>query len=241
MATQIGTQLVGVLYILDEPSIGLHQRDNVKLIKALQDLRDLGNTVIVVEHDKDMMLESDYVIDIGPGAGRHGGEIVGASSPTEFLKNKSTTAGYLNGELKIGVPKERRIGNGKEILLKGATGHNLKKADLKVPLGKMICVTGVSGSGKSSLIHETFVPILMKQIYRSRKEPLPYKSITGNKNIDKIIEVDQSPIGRTPRSNPVTYTGVFSDIRSLFTQLPEAKIRGYKPGRFSFNVKGGAV
>ena len=239
LATQIGTQLVGVLYILDEPSIGLHQRDNVKLIKALQDLRDLGNTVIVVEHDKDMMLDSDFIIDIGPGAGRHGGEIVGAGSPSEFLSNRSTTAGYLSGKLQIAVPEKRRDGNGQHIILNGATGHNLKKVDFKVPLGKMICVTGVSGSGKSSLVHETFVPILMQKIYRSRSEPLPYNSMAGMEYIDKIIEVDQSPIGRTPRSNPVTYTGVFSDIRSLYTQLPEAKIRGYKPGRFSFNVKGG--
>lgn len=239
LATQIGTQLVGVLYILDEPSIGLHQRDNVKLIKALCDLRDLGNTVIVVEHDKDMMLDSDHIIDIGPGAGRHGGQIVAQGSPKEFLKNKTKTAGYLNGDLAIQVPKERRKGNGKTISLKGATGHNLKGVDLELPLGKLICVTGVSGSGKSSLIHETFVPILNQKFYRSRKEPLPYESIEGMENVDKIIEVDQSPIGRTPRSNPATYTGVFTEIRSLFTQLPEAKIRGYKPGRFSFNVKGG--
>ncbi|WP_422360608.1 excinuclease ABC subunit UvrA [Reichenbachiella sp.] len=239
LATQIGTQLVGVLYILDEPSIGLHQRDNVKLIKALKDLRDLGNTVIVVEHDKDMMLDSDYIIDIGPGAGRHGGQIVAEGSPSEFIKNPTTTSGYLNGKLNIDVPAERRAGNGEKIVLKGATGHNLKNVNLTLPLGKMICVTGVSGSGKSSLIHETFVPILNKKFYRSRKEPLQYKSIDGVDNVDKIIEVDQSPIGRTPRSNPATYTGVFTDIRALFSQLPEAKIRGYKPGRFSFNVKGG--
>ncbi|MEP2508293.1 MAG: excinuclease ABC subunit UvrA, partial [Reichenbachiella sp.] len=239
LATQIGTQLVGVLYILDEPSIGLHQRDNVKLIKALKDLRDLGNTVIVVEHDKDMMLDSDYVIDIGPGAGRHGGQIVAEGSPSEFMKNPTTTAGYLSGKLKIEVPKKRRAGNGEKIVLKGATGHNLKNVNLTLPLGKMICVTGVSGSGKSSLIHETFVPILNKKFYRSRKDPLSYKSIDGVDHVDKIIEVDQSPIGRTPRSNPATYTGVFTDIRALFSQLPEAKIRGYKPGRFSFNVKGG--
>ncbi|MCV9388597.1 excinuclease ABC subunit UvrA [Reichenbachiella ulvae] len=239
LATQIGTQLVGVLYILDEPSIGLHQRDNVKLIKALQDLRDLGNTVIVVEHDKDMMLDSDYIIDIGPGAGRHGGQIVAQGHPKDFVKTKTTTAGYLNGELKIAVPEKRREGNGTQIDLKGATGHNLKNVSISLPLGKMIAVTGVSGSGKSSLIHETFVPILNKKFYRSKKEPLAYESIDGIEHIDKIIEVDQSPIGRTPRSNPATYTGVFSDIRSLYTQLPEAKIRGYKPGRFSFNVKGG--
>lgn len=239
LATQIGTQLVGVLYILDEPSIGLHQRDNVKLIKALKDLRDLGNTVIVVEHDKDMMLDSDYVIDIGPGAGRHGGQIVAEGSPSEFMKNPTTTAGYLSGKLKIEVPTKRRAGNGEKIVLKGAKGHNLKNVNLTLPLGKMICVTGVSGSGKSSLIHETFVPILNKKFYRSRKDPLSYKSIDGVDHVDKIIEVDQSPIGRTPRSNPATYTGVFTDIRALFSQLPEAKIRGYKPGRFSFNVKGG--
>lgn len=239
LATQIGTQLVGVLYILDEPSIGLHQRDNVKLIKALQDLRDLGNTVIVVEHDKDMMLDSDYIIDIGPGAGRHGGQIVAQGHPKDFVKNPTTTAGYLNGKLKIAIPEKRREGNGHKIELKGATGHNLKDVSVDFPLGKMIAVTGVSGSGKSSLIHETFVPILNQKFYRSKKEPLSYQSIEGMDHIDKIIEVDQSPIGRTPRSNPATYTGVFSDIRSLYTQLPEAKIRGYKPGRFSFNVKGG--
>ncbi|MFY0626510.1 MAG: excinuclease ABC subunit UvrA [Reichenbachiella sp.] len=239
LATQIGTQLVGVLYILDEPSIGLHQRDNVKLIKALKDLRDLGNTVIVVEHDKDMMLDADHIIDIGPGAGRHGGQVVAQGSPKEFVKNETMTAGFLNGKINIDVPKDRRKGNGNSISLFGATGHNLKNVNLELPLGKMICVTGVSGSGKSSLIHETFVPILNKKFYRSRKEPLPYKSIEGVEAIDKIIEVDQSPIGRTPRSNPATYTGVFTEIRALFTQLPEAKIRGYKPGRFSFNVKGG--
>lgn len=239
LATQIGTQLVGVLYILDEPSIGLHQRDNVKLIKALQDLRDLGNTVIVVEHDKDMMLESDYVVDIGPGAGRHGGQIVASGTPTDFLNQKSITAKYLSNELKIEVPKTRRKGNGEVLILKGAEGHNLKKVDLKLPLGKMICVTGVSGSGKSSLIHETLYPLLNSHFYNSKKEPLAYKEIKGLEYLDKVIEVDQSPIGRTPRSNPATYTGVFTDIRALFTELPEAKIRGYKPGRFSFNVKGG--
>ncbi|MFY0651125.1 MAG: excinuclease ABC subunit UvrA [Cyclobacteriaceae bacterium] len=239
LATQIGTQLVGVLYILDEPSIGLHQRDNMKLIKALQDLRDLGNTVIVVEHDKDMMLRADYVIDIGPGAGRHGGQIVSAGAPQKFVKSDTMTASYLNGVEKIEIPKKRREGSGNHLLLKGAKGHNLKNVSLDIPLGKMICITGVSGSGKSSLIHETLVPILNRQFYRSRKEPLAYKEIKGIDQLDKIIEVDQSPIGRTPRSNPATYTGVFSDIRALFTQLPEAKIRGYKPGRFSFNVKGG--
>ncbi|WP_291727261.1 excinuclease ABC subunit UvrA [Bernardetia sp.] len=239
LATQIGTQLVGVLYILDEPSIGLHSRDNVKLIKALQDLRDLGNTVIVVEHDKDMMLAADYLIDIGPGAGRHGGKVVEAGKPVDFLKGKSTTAKYLNNQKQIEVPKERRKGTGKELILKGAKGNNLKNVTAHFPLGKLICVTGVSGSGKSTLIHDTLYPILNKHIYRGVKTPLDYKEIEGLKNIDKVIEVDQSPIGRTPRSNPATYTGVFTDIRALFTQLPEAKVRGYKPGRFSFNVKGG--
>jgi excinuclease ABC subunit A len=239
LATQIGTQLVGVLYILDEPSIGLHQRDNVKLIKALQDLRDIGNTVIVVEHDKDMMLNCDYLIDIGPGAGRHGGTVVAAGTPEEFKKYDSLTAQYLWGKKNIEIPKTRREGNGKKIILKGATGHNLKNVTLELPLGKMICVTGVSGSGKSSLIHDTLFPILNKYFYRARKEALPYKEIKGLEHIDKVIEVDQSPIGRTPRSNPATYTEVFSEIRNLYTQLPEAKIRGYKPGRFSFNVKGG--
>ncbi len=239
LATQIGTQLVGVLYILDEPSIGLHQRDNMKLIKALQDLRDLGNTVIVVEHDKDMMLNADYIVDIGPGAGRHGGKIVGANTPQRFLENGGVTADYLKGIRNIEVPKQRREGNGKTIILKDATGHNLKKVTLALPLAKMICITGVSGSGKSSLIHETLFPILSKHFYKSHADPLPYEGIEGLRNIDKVIEVDQSPIGRTPRSNPATYTGLFTDIRALFSQLPEAKIRGYKPGRFSFNVKGG--
>ena len=239
LATQIGTQLVGVLYILDEPSIGLHQRDNVKLIKALQDLRDLGNTVIVVEHDKDMMIHSDYIVDIGPGAGRHGGRVIAADTPRAFMKNGGTTASYLNGKQKIAVPAERRKGNRKKIVLKGATGNNLKKVTLKLPLGKMIGVTGVSGSGKSTLIHNTLYPLLSQHFYRSHVEPHPHTSIKGLEHLDKVIEVDQSPIGRTPRSNPATYTGVFSDIRALFTQLPEAKIRGYKPGRFSFNVKGG--
>ena len=239
LATQIGTQLVGVLYILDEPSIGLHQRDNVKLIKALQDLRDLGNTVIVVEHDKDMMVNADYIVDIGPGAGRHGGRVIAADVPQKFLKNGGTTASYLNGKQRIAVPTERRKGNRKKITLRGATGNNLKKVTLKLPLGKMIGVTGVSGSGKSTLIHNTLYPLLSQHFYRSHAEPYPYTSIKGLDHLDKVIEVDQSPIGRTPRSNPATYTGVFSDIRALFTQLPEAKIRGYKPGRFSFNVKGG--
>ena len=239
LATQIGTQLVGVLYIMDEPSIGLHQRDNVKLIKALKDLRDIGNTIIVVEHDKDMMLASDYIMDIGPGAGRHGGHVVAAGVPDDFLTQGSTTADYLKGIKKIEVPKERREGNGEKLVLKGAKGNNLKNVTLKLDLGKMICITGVSGSGKSTLIHDTLFPLLNQYFFRSRKTPLEYDSFDGIKNIDKVIEVDQSPIGRTPRSNPATYTGVFSDIRSLFTELPEAKIRGYKPGRFSFNVKGG--
>ena len=239
LATQIGTQLVGVLYILDEPSIGLHQRDNVKLIQALQDLRDLGNTVIVVEHDKDMMINADYIVDIGPGAGRHGGRVIAADPPKQFLENGGTTARYLNGALKIAVPAERRKGNGKKITLRGATGNNLKKVTLKLPLGQMICVTGVSGSGKSTLIHRTLYPLLSQQLYRSQTRPDPYTSIKGMEHLDKVIEVDQSPIGRTPRSNPATYTGAFTDIRALFTQLPEAKIRGYKAGRFSFNVRGG--
>ncbi|MCL4164013.1 UNVERIFIED_CONTAM: hypothetical protein GTU68_009409, partial [Idotea baltica] len=239
LATQIGTQLVGVLYIMDEPSIGLHQRDNVKLINALKELRDIGNTIIVVEHDKDMMLASDYILDIGPGAGRHGGQIVAAGNPTRFLEEGGITADYLKGTVTIPVPKKRRAGNGEKIVLKGATGNNLKNVTLTLPLGKMVCVTGVSGSGKSTLIHDTLFPILNQHFYRSRKNPLAHNSITGLEHADKVIEVDQSPIGRTPRSNPATYTGVFSDIRALFTELPEAKIRGYKPGRFSFNVKGG--
>ena len=239
LATQIGTQLVNVLYILDEPSIGLHQRDNVKLIQALKDLRDLGNTVIVVEHDKDMMLESDEIVDIGPGAGRHGGQIVAKGDPGRFLKQESRTADYLSEKVRIEVPKDRRKQNGSWLELTGASGHNLKNVDLKLPLGNLILITGVSGSGKSTLIHETLYPLLKQHLYKSRKEPLPYKKIKGHEQFDKIIEVDQSPIGRTPRSNPATYTGVFSEIRSLFAQLPEAKIRGYKPGRFSFNVKGG--
>ena len=239
LATQIGTQLVGVLYILDEPSIGLHQRDNTKLISALKDLRDLGNTVMVVEHDKDMMLASDFILDIGPGAGRHGGKIVAAGSPEEFLKQGSKTAKYLTGELKIEIPKERRKGNGKKLQLKGAKGNNLQNVNVDFPLGTMMCVTGVSGSGKSTLIHDTLYPILNQKFYRSKKDPMEHDSIKGLEHLDKVIEVDQSPIGRTPRSNPATYTGVFTDIRALFSNLPEAKIRGYKPGRFSFNVKGG--
>ncbi len=239
LATQIGTQLVGVLYILDEPSIGLHQRDNVKLIKALKDLRDLGNSVIVVEHDQEMMMESDYVIDIGPGAGRHGGSIVAAGTPEEFLKQKSATADYLSGVRQIKIPEKRRKGTGDFLKLTGASGNNLKNVNLKIPLGALTLVTGVSGSGKSTLIHDTLFPIINKHFYRSRQEPLPFKKIDGLQYLDKVIEVDQSPIGRTPRSNPATYTGVFTDIRALFSDLPEAKIRGYKPGRFSFNVKGG--
>ena len=239
LATQIGTQLVGVLYIMDEPSIGLHQRDNVKLINALKDLRDIGNTIIVVEHDKDMMLASDHIVDIGPGAGRHGGHIVAADDPKSFLADGGTTADYLKGKRKIEVPAKRREGNGKVLTLKGASGNNLKNVNLEIPLGKMLCITGVSGSGKSTLIHDTLFPILNQHFYRSRKKPLPYALVDGLQAIDKVIEVDQSPIGRTPRSNPATYTGVFSDIRTLFAELPEAKIRGYKPGRFSFNVKGG--
>ena len=239
LATQIGTQLVGVMYILDEPSIGLHQRDNVKLIQALKDLRDIGNTVVVVEHDKDMMLESDHIIDIGPGAGRHGGTIVGSGHPSDFLKNGSLTSSYLSNKLKIAVPEKRRKGTGKNLLLKGATGNNLKNVSVKFPLGKMICVTGVSGSGKSTLIHDTLYPVLSTFFYRSKRTAMAHESVEGLEHIDKVIEVDQAPIGRTPRSNPATYTGVFADIRSLFSSLPEAKIRGYKPGRFSFNVKGG--
>ena len=239
LATQIGTQLVGVLYILDEPSIGLHARDNVKLIKALKDLRDLGNSVIVVEHDKEMMLESDYIIDIGPGAGRHGGNVVAEGDPKTFLKSSGTTSQYLSGKIGIHYSKERRKGSGEELSLLGAKGNNLKSVDLQLALGTFICITGVSGSGKSTLIHDTLFPILNQHFFNSHKEPLPYTKIEGLKLIDKVIEVDQSPIGRTPRSNPATYTGVFTDIRDLFSQLPEAKIRGYKTGRFSFNVKGG--
>ena len=239
LATQIGSQLVNVLYILDEPSIGLHQRDNDRLIKSLKELRDLGNTVIVVEHDKDMMLSADYIVDIGPKAGRKGGEVVFQGKPDEMLKQHTITSQYLNGEMKIEVPAERRKGNGKYIILKGASGNNLKNVDVEFLLGKLIVVTGVSGSGKSTLINETLQPILSQHFYRSLKKPMPYKSIEGIEHIDKVVNVDQSPLGRTPRSNPATYTGVFSDIRSLFVNLPEAKIRGYKPGRFSFNVKGG--
>jgi excinuclease ABC subunit A len=239
LATQIGTQLVGVLYILDEPSIGLHARDNARLIKALKDLRDLGNSVIVVEHDKEMMLEADYIIDVGPGAGRHGGHIVAEGDPETFLKIDSTTAKYLSGKIGINYSKNRRKGSGESLSLTGATGNNLKNVDLEIALGTLVCITGVSGSGKSTLIHDTLFPILNQHFFNSRQEPMPYKKIDGLKLIDKVIEVDQSPIGRTPRSNPATYTSVFTDIRDLFSNMPEAKIRGYKTGRFSFNVKGG--
>jgi len=254
LATQIGSQLVNVLYILDEPSIGLHQRDNERLIRSLKELRDLGNTVIVVEHDKDMMLAADYIVDIGPKAGRRGGEVVFQGTPAQMLRTHTLTAQYLNGELAISLPAYpegvkpgkgdsptvyRRKGSGKSIWLRGATGNNLKDVDVEFPLGRLIVVTGVSGSGKSTLINETLQPILSRHFYRSLKKPMPYKSIEGLEYIDKVVNVDQSPIGRTPRSNPATYTSVFSDIRSLFVNLPEAKIRGYKPGRFSFNVKGG--
>ena len=239
LATQIGSQLVNVLYILDEPSIGLHQRDNERLIKSLKELRDLGNTVIVVEHDEDMMRQSDYIVDIGPRAGRKGGEVVFQGTIDEMLKTDTITAQYLNGKMSIPSPEKRRKGNGHELVLKGCTGNNLKNVTVEFPLGKLIVVTGVSGSGKSTLINETLYPILSKHFYRSLQQPMPYESIEGLEYIDKVVNVDQSPIGRTPRSNPATYTGVFSDIRNLFVNLPEAQIRGYKPGRFSFNVKGG--
>jgi excinuclease ABC subunit A len=239
LATQIGSQLVNVLYILDEPSIGLHHRDNLRLIRSLQQLRDTGNSVVVVEHDRDMMLEADYLIDMGPHAGRHGGEIVAAGVPAEVLKHDTLTSQYLTGKKKIEVPAHRRPGNGKSLVIKGASGNNLKAIDVEFPLGKLICVTGVSGSGKSTLINETLQPVLSQHFYKSLDDPLAYQSLEGIDLVDKVVQVDQSPIGRTPRSNPVTYTGVFSEIRNLFTLLPEAKIRGYKPGRFSFNVKGG--
>ncbi len=239
LATQIGSQLVNVLYILDEPSIGLHQRDNQRLIESLKDLRDSGNSVIVVEHDKDMILSADHVLDIGPYAGRNGGKVVAQGTPDQIKQSGSLTAEYLNGSKFIQVPDKRRKGNGRSIILNGATGHNLRDVSLEIPLGKLICVTGVSGSGKSSLINETLHPILNKYFYNALRQPLPYKTIKGIENIDKVIEVDQSPLGRTPRSNPATYTGLFSDIRDIFARHPEAQIRGYKPGRFSFNVKGG--
>ncbi len=239
LATQIGSRLVNVLYILDEPSIGLHQRDNRKLIASLQNLRDQGNSVIVVEHDRDMILSADHIVDLGPGAGRLGGELVANGSPKMILKGKTLTSAYLSQSKEIPIPEARRSGNGKVLMLSGASGNNLKNVDATFPLGKFICVTGVSGSGKSTLINETLQPIVSQKLYRSNKDPLPYKSLEGLENVDKVIEVDQSPLGRTPRSNPVTYTGVFSDIRKLFEQTPDAKIRGYKASRFSFNVKGG--
>lgn len=239
LATQIGSQLTGITYILDEPSIGLHQRDNQRLIEALRELTAIGNSVLVVEHDKDIMLASDYLIDLGPGAGKHGGELVGEGVPQVFVKNSTLTAEYLNNLKKIEVPKKRRAGNGKFLEIKGSSGHNLKNVDVKFPLGTFICVTGVSGSGKSSLINETLYPILRQHFYKSVQRPLDFQGIEGLEHLDKVIEIDQSPIGRTPRSNPATYTGVFTDIRKIFSELPEAKIRGYKPGRFSFNVKGG--
>ena len=239
LATQIGSQLVGVLYILDEPSIGLHQRDNKKLIDSLLKLRDIGNSVLVVEHDRDMIEVADYVFDIGPGAGAHGGQIVGEGNAAQLKKQDSITAKYLRDEMQIAIPKQRRNGNGEKLILKGATGNNLKNISVEFPLGMLICVTGVSGSGKSTLVNETLYPILSAHFFNSLKKPLPYKKIEGLEHIDKVIDIDQSPIGRTPRSNPATYTGVLSLIRDLFAQLPEAKIRGYKPGRFSFNVKGG--
>jgi excinuclease ABC subunit A len=239
LATQIGSQLQGITYILDEPSIGLHQRDNHRLIDALKNLRDVGNSVLVVEHDKDIMLSADHLIDVGPQAGKHGGTIVSAGTPGEVLKSSSDTAKYLNGVKTIPVPKERRKGNGKFIELKGATGNNLQNVNVKLPLGKLIVVTGVSGSGKSTLINETLYPILSKHCYDSKANPMPYKSIKGLEHIDKVIEIDQSPIGRTPRSNPATYCGFFTEIRTLFASIPEAKIRGYNAGRFSFNVKTG--
>ena len=239
LATQIGSQLVNVLYILDEPSIGLHQRDNTRLIQSLKELRDMGNSIIVVEHDKEMMLEADYIVDLGPRAGRLGGNIVFAGTPKEMLKTDTLTARYLTGKKEIEFAPQRRTGNGKKIILSGATGNNLKNVTVEFPLGKFICITGVSGSGKSSLINGTLQPIISQKFYRSLQNPLPYEKIEGLENIDKIVTVDQSPLGRTPRSNPATYTGVFADIRNVFVELPEAKIRGYKPGRFSFNIPGG--
>jgi excinuclease ABC subunit A len=242
LATQIGSQLTGITYILDEPSIGLHQRDNQRLIAALRDLTDIGNTVLVVEHDKDIMMASDYLLDLGPGAGVKGGAVVTAGKPAEFLKQEhagSITSDYLAGRKKIDIPEKRRKGNGKFLTLKGARGNNLTGVDIKIPLGTLTCVTGVSGSGKSTLINETLYPILRQHFYNSVKKPMEHGRVYGLQNIDKVIDIDQSPIGRTPRSNPATYTGVFTDIRQLFTKLPEAMIRGYKPGRFSFNVKGG--
>jgi excinuclease ABC subunit A len=239
LATQLGSELVNVLYILDEPSIGLHQRDNHRLIQSLKRLRDAHNSIIVVEHDKDMMLEADYIIDIGPKAGRKGGRVVFAGTPAEMLKTDTLTASYLNGTKEIAIPTRRREGNGKTLQLLGCTGHNLQNVDFTLPLGTLTCVCGVSGSGKSSLVNGTLQPILSQKFYRSSQEPLPYRELLGMENMDKVVTVDQTPLGRTPRSNPATYTGVFSEIRNLFVGLPEAKIRGYKPGRFSFNVSGG--
>ena len=239
LATQIGSQLVNVLYILDEPSIGLHQRDNRRLINSLKALRDLGNTVIVVEHDQEMMEHADYIVDIGPLAGRRGGQVVYQGDYRNMLLQDTLTSRYLNGTMRIDPPAERRKGTGESLLLKGARGNNLKGCNVEFPLGKLICVTGVSGSGKSTLVNDTLHPILSQHFYRSLKDPLDYEAIEGLENVDKVVDVDQSPLGRTPRSNPATYTGVFNDIRNLFVELPEAKIRGYKPGRFSFNVKGG--
>ncbi len=239
LATQIGSQLVNVLYILDEPSIGLHQRDNERLIASLKNLRDIGNSVIVVEHDKDMIMEADEVLDIGPRAGKFGGEVLWQGKPKDLLKADTITADYLTGKRTIEIPETRREGNGKSLILKGATGNNLKNVNVEIPLGKLVVVTGISGSGKSSLINGTLYPILNQHFYRAVKDPLPYKKLEGIDHIDKIVDVDQTPIGRTPRSNPATYTGMFTDIRNLFAELPESKIRGYKAGRFSFNVKGG--
>ncbi|MDE6653222.1 MAG: excinuclease ABC subunit UvrA, partial [Muribaculaceae bacterium] len=239
LATQLGSELVNVLYILDEPSIGLHQRDNLRLINSLKRLRDAQNSIIVVEHDQDIMLEADYVVDIGPGAGRKGGNVVFAGTPQQMLETDTLTAKYLNGTNAIEVPKKRRKGSGKTLEVKGCTGHNLKNVDFKIPLGTLTCVAGVSGSGKSSIVNGTLQPILSQHFYRSAQEPLPYREIVGIENIDKVVTVDQSPLGRSPRSNPATYTGVFTDIRNLYVNLPEAKIRGYKPGRFSFNTGGG--
>jgi excinuclease ABC subunit A len=239
LATQIGSQLTNVLYILDEPSIGLHQRDNLRLINSLKDLRDIGNSVIVVEHDRETILAADHVIDMGPGAGRHGGEVVAQGKPGDFMECKTLTCDYISGKKVIKIPETRRECNGHYLELLGASGNNLKQVNLKIPLGVFVCITGVSGSGKSTLINETLYPVLNRHFFRAEKKPLPYDAVSGLNNLDKVIDIDQSPIGRTPRSNPATYTGVFDEIRKLYTQLPESKIRGYKPGRFSFNVKGG--
>ncbi|MCL4152178.1 UNVERIFIED_CONTAM: hypothetical protein GTU68_048667, partial [Idotea baltica] len=239
LATQIGSKLTGITYILDEPSIGLHARDNDRLIKALKGLTEIGNTVVVVEHDKEIMIASDYLIDIGPGAGKNGGKISAAGDWDSIIKINSETVQYLTDKKQIKIPDSRRKGNGNYLILSGASGHNLKNVTLKIPLGTFVCVSGVSGSGKSTLVHDTLYPILRNHLYKTIKNPLPYKKITGLEHIDKIVEIDQKPIGRTPRSNPATYTGVFTEIRNLYAKTPESKIRGYKPGRFSFNVKGG--